>query len=233
MRKIKIGQTEYQYFLEKQKRKTFALTISPNMSINVKAPVESKMSEIEKFLRKKVLWIDKQLHFFALFKKEKVEKEYISGESFLYLGRRYMLKVEQSNEERVVLQRGRINAFVRNKKQENVKELLDRWFKKRAETIFNQRLKEVLQKFDYDFVPELKMRKMSKRWGSYHSAGKIILNPLLIHARKQSIDYVITHELCHVVHKNHSKAFYTLLEEKFPYWENEKNKLEILIFSER
>ncbi len=217
MKKIKIGKTEYHYYLEKQERKTFALTISPNQSILLKAPHKSKMSEIEKFLRKKVLWIDKQLDFFASFKKEEARKEYVSGENFLYLSRRYMLKIIQADKNKVSLKLGKIFIYSQDPKNQVFnKKLLDEWFDKRREIIFQERLLEVLAKFDYDFVPELKVRKMSKRWGSYHSSGKILLNPLLIHAKKQSIDYVITHELCHIKYKNHSKDFYNLLNEKYP-----------------
>ena len=233
MRKFVYGKTKYKYHLDLQKRKTFSLSINPSMAIILKAPLDAGKKEVEKFLEKKAFWIDKQLNFFANFKKTRIKKEYVSGESFLYLGRRYMLKVHKSKEDRVVLRKGRLTILSsKPKNQQFNKELLDRWFNTRMNKIFVERLKEVLQKFDYKFVPEIKIRKMSKRWGSYHNNSKIIINPLLIHATKSQIDYVFIHELCHVEHKNHSKKFYGLLKRKCPKWELEKQQLENLIFNE-
>jgi hypothetical protein len=68
---------------------------------------------------------------------------------------------------------------------------------------------------------------MQKRWGSCIRGKSIVLNPLLIHASKDCIDYVITHELCHVKYKNHDKRFFKLLNSKYPKWEKVKNKLEM------
>jgi len=233
MRKFVYGKTKYKYHLDLRKRKTFALSINPNMAIILKAPLDVGEKEVEKFLEKKAFWIDKQLNFFANFKKTRTKKEYISGESFLYLGRRYMLKVYKSKEDRVALRKGRLTILSsKPKSQQFNKELLDEWFDTKMNKIFVERLKEILQKFDYKFVPEIKIRKMSKRWGSYHNDSKIIINPLLIHATKSQIDYVFIHELCHVEHKNHSKEFYGLLKRKCPKWELEKQQLENLIFNE-
>ena len=69
---------------------------------------------------------------------------------------------------------------------------------------------------------------MRRRWGSILKQKKVLLNPKLIHASKDCIDYVITHELCHRKYKNHDKRFYKYLQEKYPRWEKVKDKLEIL-----
>lgn len=233
MKKFVYGKTEYKYHLDLERRKTFALSISPSMAIILKAPLDVGKKEAEKFLEKKAFWIDKQLKFFANFKKTKSKKEYISGESFLYLGRRYMLKVYKSKDNKVVLRKGKLTILSsKSKNQKFNKELLDEWFFVKMNKVFIERLEEVLRRFNYNFVPELKIRKMSKRWGSYHSNNKIILNPLLIHATKSQIDYVLMHELCHAEHKNHSKEFYDSLKSVCPKWEIEKQRLENLIFNE-
>lgn len=93
--------------------------------------------------------------------------------------------------------------------------------------IFDDQYKKVLEKFSYDFEPSLVIRKMNKRWGSFLKGKKIFLNPLLIQAPKECIDYVITHELCHMKYKNHDKRFYELLKSKIKNWEEVKEKLEL------
>jgi len=70
---------------------------------------------------------------------------------------------------------------------------------------------------------------MSKRWSSSIKGERIILSPLLIQGPKEAIDYVITHELCHMKYKNHDSKFYALLETKFPNWQKTKVKLKLLI----
>jgi len=233
MKKFTYGNKEYTYNLEQKKRKTFALTITPSMEISVKTPLGIDIADVEHFLIKKIFWIDKQLNFFSQFKQVTRKKEYISGEGFLYLGRRYMLVLEKSKDADVTLVRGKlIVATPAPKNQKRVEAMLDEWFKSRAKEVFAERLSTVLEEFDYDFKPALAVRKMRRRWGSYSSRGKVLLNTMLIHATKRQIDYVITHELCHAVHNNHSKDFYDLLEQKFPKWQLEKEKLEKLIFND-
>jgi hypothetical protein len=76
-------------------------------------------------------------------------------------------------------------------------------------------------------MPKLAIRKMPKRWGSYLSNKKIILNPLLIKASKDCIDYVIVHELCHIKYRKHNKYFFKLQESIIPDWKKTKEKLEL------
>ena len=105
------------------------------------------------------------------------------------------------------------------------------WYLERINKIFKDEYKKVLKSFDYDFEPRLITRKMNKRWGSFLSNKKIILNPKLIQASKECIDYVITHELCHMKYKNHNTKFYRTLKSKIPNWEEVKEKLELRFLS--
>ncbi|MCK5022965.1 MAG: DUF45 domain-containing protein, partial [Candidatus Aenigmarchaeota archaeon] len=157
------------------------------------------------------------------------QKEYISGESFLYLGRQYQLVVRKCKTDLVGLMKGRILIKTTKDVRDTVhnQNLLEGWYAARGEEIFNERYKSVLKKFNYDFIPELQVRKMSKRWGSFLAKKKVLLNPELIKASKECIDYVITHELCHMKHHDHNTAYYRFLNSKFPNWEKTKEVLEL------
>ena len=72
----------------------------------------------------------------------------------------------------------------------------------------------------------LTIRTMQKRWGSHTASGRIILNDRLIGARRDCIDYVIVHEMCHVAEPNHSPRFFRLLRRLMPDWERRKEMLE-------
>jgi hypothetical protein len=77
-------------------------------------------------------------------------------------------------------------------------------------------------------MPRLRLRHMPKRWGSWTKRGVIYLNPELILAPPSCIDYVVTHELCHLVHASHGAEFFALLRKTMPDWEQRKARLEQL-----
>lgn len=223
------GKYQYSYQLLRLDRKTFSLTVLPDMSIVVRSPLDAQLEKIEAFLQKKWLWLDKQINYFKKYQIKRGRKEYVSGESFLYLGRQYKLVVKSAKVDSVSLSKGVLVCYTTEaiKNRALTKLQLDRWYHERARSVFAERYAEVLKRFDYNHQPRLLIKKMDKRWGSFVRGKSIILNPLLIHASKDCIDYVITHELCHLKYKNHDKRFYGLLDKKYPRWENIKEKLEM------
>ncbi len=225
---FKYGSYSYEYYLVRQERKTISLIVQPSLKVVLKCPIDCDEEKIQKFLKRKWKWLEKQLSYFKKFK-NKNKKEYISGESFLYLGRQYKLLVRRAKEDSVKLKYGRI-LFHTIKKVDDKKynkKMLDDWYRTRLLKIFNDRYDEVFKNFDYKNKPKLFTRKMNKRWGSFRNNKRIVLNPMLIQAPKECIDYVITHELCHMKYKNHSKKFYDLLKSKIKNWEEVKEKLEL------
>lgn len=226
---FKYGKYVYQYFLIYQERKSISLTIQPNLNLILKCPENYSEIQIEKFLKRKWLWIEKQKQFFKKFKIKSEKKDYLSGESFLYLGRQYKLVVKKAKKSAVSLAQGKLILYTKNSVRDAVinKKLLKEWYANGIKIVFKERFNLMIKKFQYDFVPDLITRKMSKRWGSYLLKKKIILNPLLIKASKDCIDYVIAHELCHMRYKNHDKNFFKLLCSVIPDWKELKEQLEL------
>mgnify|MGYP001079875497 CR=1 FL=1 len=223
------GKYQYKYTLVKENRKTMSLIVEPDMTIVLKCPLNASNQKIESFLKRKWFWLEKQLSFFKKYQRKIYKKEYISGESFLYLGRQYTLLVKRGKNEGIVYYKGKIilttNHGVRNSKYN--KKMVERWYKNRITIKFQESYHRVIKNFDYDFTPELVVRKLNKRWGSFLYGKKIILNPELIKAPTDCLDYVITHELCHMMYKNHNKDFYKLLSKKCTNWKSLKEKLEL------
>jgi predicted metal-dependent hydrolase len=230
MKEFIFGTFTYEYQLITQERKTLSLTVTPDLHIILKCPESTEVERIEKFLRKKWFWLEKQLKFFKKYQTKIYEREYISGESYLYLGRQYKLVVKTSDKNSVTFAKGQLIVCTK-KATSNIshnKQLIDTWFSERADTIFGERFLEMLKRFDYEKAPVLKIREMKKRWGSFLNKEKIFLNPKLIHTSKECIDYVIVHELCHFKHKDHSKKFWKYLELKYPKWKPIKDRLELM-----
>ncbi|MEQ9442901.1 MAG: SprT family zinc-dependent metalloprotease [Cyclobacteriaceae bacterium] len=231
--RLAYGNTELDYTLLRANRKTLAVEVHPDLSIVVKAPQETEFPIIEKALLNKARWIVKQQAFFETFLPQTPPREYVSGETHLYLGKRYILHVKESEAISVKLSGGYLQVNTNRKKSDTqfVKRLLAQWYKSHAERVFTKRLNLCLPLFKkYDLtIPALEIRRMPKRWGSYTPKGKILLNPELIKAPTKCIDYVLIHELCHAVYPNHNKKFYQLQEALNPGWDKWKISLERLI----
>lgn len=222
------GERKYEYTLTAQKRKTLALEVHPDASLTLKCPYEADEDRINIFLRKKWLWMHRQMAFFGKYRKNNYKKEYVSGESFLYLGRQYQLVVRKAEASRVTMQSGKLVVYTSGSVRDGKKneKLLRDWYKKKSLLVFQDRMRRLALLFGLDYVPRVNIKKMDKRWGSY-VRGTIVLNPRLIYAHGDCIDYVIAHELCHFKHKKHDKDFYKLLSKKVPGWEKVKEKLEV------
>ncbi len=232
MNKFIFGNFIYEYQVIRQDRKTLSLTVTPDLKIILKCSPRTDKERIEKFLRKKWIWLEKQLSFFKKYQRKLYKKEYISGESFLYLGRQYKLLVKRSCDNRVLIDGGRILIYTNKSVTlgSHNKKILENWLYTRTEKVFNSCLKEMMSRFDYEKSPILIVRDMKKRWGSFLNKEKIILNPKLIHTSRDCIDYVIVHELCHLKYKNHNANFWKLLDKKYPKWEKVKDKLEMRFY---
>jgi predicted metal-dependent hydrolase len=110
-------------------------------------------------------------------------------------------------------------------------ELMKVWYRERAKTKFAEIAEPIINRFvKYGVAPtSIYIQEMENRWGSCTPKGKIILNTELIKTPKHCIEYVITHELCHLVHRDHTKAFYELLSKEMSDWERWKKKLETMM----
>ena len=209
-------------------RKTLGIKVYPDTSVKVFAPIDTDLTIIEQHLKAKRKWIEKQQRSFQSYLPATPARQYIGGESFLYLGKQYILKIESSTAEEVKLYQGRLVVKTLNPDATHIKKLLQQWYIARATILFNKLFEEqfcLFKRFDLE-KPILQIKKMEKRWGSCTPQQKIILNPELIKAPVVCINYVILHELCHLVHHNHSKAFYRLLENFMPDWQKYKQLLE-------
>ena len=211
-------------------RKTLAISVNPDASVEVIAPMDAPLEKVFEKVRKRAPWIQRQQRFFTQFQPRTPERQYVSGETHLYLGRQYKLKVVPDIQQQVKLYRGRlIVQSLKPKQRDATRVLVEQWYRERAQAKFRERLALCQQRFSKpeDFEPAgLVIMQLRQRWGSMTPTGKLILNRVLIRASVDAIDYVITHELCHMRHNHHGGAFFDLLDRVMPDWEKRKLKLE-------
>ena len=198
----------------------------------VVVPIEATDEFIEASLTKKAGWIWQHLQDFANQKNDVLPRRYVSGETQFYLGRRYVLKVMINPEqpEAVKLYRGKLTVNLTDEPEDKaakVKKLLDAWYQQKAKVVFHERLLTMLPKADWvQGTPSFRLLSMKKQWGSCSTQGNLVLNPHLIKAPKECIDYVILHELCHIAEHNHSDKFWRLLTQVMPNWKAVKTQLD-------
>lgn len=223
------GTTTIEYTLSFTQRKTLGITVHPDCTVSVRAPINSTVDAVEAKLKARSGWILKQLNEFERYLPLLPPRRYVSGETHLYLGKQYRLKVEASLDADVKLTRGRFYVYTPDVADTTaIQQQLERWYRDKAQTIFSEQLAACLKRVSVIGItdrPELRIRIMQKRWGSCTEAGVITLNLKLIQVPKPLIDYVIVHELCHLKEHNHSAAYYRLLDLAMPDWVERREAL--------
>lgn len=215
--------------VNRQKAGKALIKVHPDCRVQVSAMPDVPDAELVQAAKKRGRWIYEQLRTFRAQLEHVKPREYVSGESHYYLGRQYLLKVnvEPSAVQSVKLFRGKLEVSVRERNVERIKLLLEGWYKEKAKEVFKSRLDAIMtQAIWIEEAPELRILTMQTQWGSCSPNGRITLNPLLVKAPRECIDYVILHELCHLVEHNHSERFYRLLSQVMPKWEKTKSKLD-------
>ena len=210
-------------------RKTMEIAVHPDARVIVKAPKGTAPEVIRGRISKRARWIRKQIDYFRKFEPRMPSRRFVGGETHLFLGRQYRLKIKKQRDDEVKLKGAYF--FVMTPDPDNtqkVKDLLDEWYKEHARTIFSRRLEECYiraKKLNVPF-PDTRLRKMSKRWGSCSKSGDILLNTALVKTSVYCIDYVIMHELCHLKVHTHNSVYFKLLSKYMPDWEKRKDRLE-------
>lgn len=224
------GTSVIAYDVEYCERKTLGIMVHPDGSVLLKAPTDASPKQLQQRVRRRAAWILRQQRYYADFGEPTPERKYISGESHLYLGRQYMLRVAIDKYNRVEYHQNILEIHCR--KQTGAAVILRRWYRERAEIKLREYATPIVERFRlYNVAPkEIVLHPMEKRWGYCTPDGHITLNPDIVRAPRACIEYVITHELCHLVYRNHTKAFYTLLSKEMPHWERCKNRLEKILY---
>jgi predicted metal-dependent hydrolase len=227
---VQYGTRSIDFTVIRSDRKTLEIAVEPDATVVISAPLDASIDRILARVRRRAAWVQRQQRFFAQYVPRTPDRQFISGETHLYLGRQYRLKVVSNATETVKLIRGFI--VVESKTPECLeitRDLVNRWYKSRAFVKFAERLELNLLRFpdSESFRPNtIMIRSLRQRWGSMSPSCGLLLNRRLIQAPIDAIDYVITHELCHIAEPQHNSKFFQLLSRILPDWQRRKERLE-------
>ncbi len=180
---------------------------------------------IDRFIQDKRGWIEKKLYFNREIRTAFVPKTFTSGEAFLLLGANYRLRVQQGKRS-IELYGHELLVSHPAPDPESTKRQIVRWYRQQAETHFSQRCRELAQKTGKHPI-HVGVKAYKSRWGSCHHDGRIYFNWRLIMAPAWVIDDVVVHELCHLIHPNHSSQFWALVQSISPMHTSAKSWLTI------
>jgi len=227
------GEKAIDYTVERKDRKAVRISIYPDQSIKVVAPKKIPLDKIIEGVNRRARWVFKNIEYFKSLPPKEPPRQYVSGETYMYLGGQYRLNVFQGQNIGVEL-KGKFLTLTATDKNNLVdkKTLLLRWYKSKAADKYIEILDntlEFIKKYEIK-KPRLKVRKLKSRWGSCSTkTNTIMLNLGLIKAPLHCIEYVVMHEVCHLKHPSHSKKFYDFLTKVMPDWKNRKKRLERVV----
>jgi len=190
--------------------------------LQISAPFYTQMEVIEDFIITKYSWVQRKL-IERSSRKKTAALNYEDGEKHLFQGLAYPLQLAHSNLNKVEMANGCIYVFHRS--NTSVKSLLKKWYRQQALQYLTQRTEIFANSHQLPAIKTIKVRYMKARWGSCSSDAVITYNIHLIKATVANIDYVILHELCHLVHPNHGSRFYQLQSKLNPNWKQQKQQL--------
>jgi predicted metal-dependent hydrolase len=200
----------------RKRKRTISLQISDKSELVIAAPYFTPMSEINRFVQEKQNWIHKTIQ---RYKEEAIKnkaKEYITGEMFYYLGELFPLEVffEKNERKGLVFWSNRFYLNTPDAAEKGMSYFVS-WYKRKA----RQHIRQRVDFFSRDLnlrAKSVKVTSAEKRWGSCSAEDNLSFSFRLIMAPPDIIDYVIVHELMHIKEKNHSDAFWKLIEEFIP-----------------
>jgi predicted metal-dependent hydrolase len=230
MRRVEYGTHVIEFRVERRDRRTLEIAVEPDATVVVAAPLDAEVAKIDAKVRKRAAWIMRQQRYFEAFLPRTPARRYLAGETHLYLGRHYRLKVVRGDRQSVKAVRGfLVVERPADDTEDDLRRLVEQWYIGRARVKFAERLEVTVARFS---PPEryrprgLIVRQLQRRWGSMSPTGRLMLNLRLIEAPMDCIDYVITHELCHLAEPHHGPGFFDLLTSVMPDWARRKDRLE-------
>jgi predicted metal-dependent hydrolase len=231
---VPYGDERIRFNLRRQPWRTHnrvAIHVEPDGCVLVDAPSDASLEQVKTAVIKRARWIGGHVNAAKNRRAQMLPREYVSGESLLYLGRRYRLKVLAArNTVPAAAMRGPfVEVRLATRDPQAVRKVLEDWYRERAKALLPQRLAAVAAPLRWVCeMPPMRLQTMARQWGSCSPGGRITLNPALVKAPRECIDYVLLHELCHLKHHNHSPKFYRMLDQQMPGWHCVKDRLDSL-----
>ena len=210
--------------VKKSKRKTVSIFIERNGSVSARVPEKLNDNEIEEVLKGKEYQIHKNLAEWKQLNERYVLREFVNGQSFLYLGRNYLLKLVEKELGEVQFVKGRF--LLSNKELDKAKEYFVEFYRNKLK----EKIKPLVRKYQSQLgvkPNEVKVMELKNRWGSCSAKGNINFHWKCVMAPIDALEYIVVHELVHLIHLNHTPEFWNELDKILPSYNKQMNWLRL------
>lgn len=211
--------------------KNVHLKVFRSLEVVLSVPMQVPQAWIENFLSKRIKWIDEQITKYKLSDGTNTLDSIKNGTSVQMLGKDMRIVFQEDSKNYIEVDEKRIALYLKDvTNEEFAQKMFLRWWKKAAEYVFQNELNSLYEKIfkKYQIAkPDIYVRKMKTLWGSCTpSKSKVTFNNYLFKANIRCIQYVVLHELTHLLYPNHSKQFYDFLTVHMPDWQERKKQLD-------
>jgi len=224
--RVEYQNSRIDFDLEYRNRRTMAIHVSPPNKVLVLSPAGISEDIIRERVRSKGRWILKKLFELKDMDPDNFRKDFKDGETFLFLGIDYNLKIVKNGrkipkvffrESKFCLETGIFDTF-------KMKKAMEKWYRKKADRIINDRVELYIDKIGKR-PQDIKVKEQNRRWGSCTAKGNLYFNWRIIMAPPGIIDYVVVHEMSHLVYLNHSRNFWQKVESVLPDYKERRKWL--------
>jgi predicted metal-dependent hydrolase len=228
---VTLGGTQIKYGIRRsRRRRTVAISVDPQLGVLLAAPAGVPVGRLDRIVQDKARWIINRLKLIEKNAIEHPPKEFVSGESYLYLGRHYRLRViSRTDPEPARLEGVWLEVYVSASakgpaRAEAVREAVVNWY--RIHALFRIRERVEIWAPTVGALPtKLFIRNQAKRWGSCDSKGNLRINWRIIQAPMGIVNYIVVHEMTHLLHKGHAKKFWAAVGRVMPDYETKRKEL--------
>lgn len=210
-----------------RKRKTMSIEVETTGEVTVIAPVGTSTEDIMEKVKSRAGWIVSKQYESKFINDTKINREAVSGESYMYLGRNYSLDIrvdENIDNISVKLFQGKfvVNTYIKD--EDLIKKAMENWYREKTLAKVKERVSYYSSYFN-DEVTDVKVKEQKKRWASCTSKNELLFNWRCVMAPVFVLDYIVVHEMCHMEYKNHSKDFWNRVYAVMPDYEVRKSWL--------
>ncbi len=211
--------------IKKSKRKTLSIYIERDGTVTVIAPENSTDKEIEEVIKKKEYQIYKSLAEWELTNSTKIEREFVNGQSYLYLGRNYRLEIVKEEQKKpLILKNGYF--LLRKKDESKAKKLFIEFYKEKGLQKIVERVERYQKRINVN-PKQIRIMELKNRWASCSEKGNLNFHWKCIMAPLDVLNYIVVHELAHLIHKKHIKAFWNEIDKMIPDYQKHMEWLRI------
>ena len=207
-----------------RKRKTMSIEVETTGEVTVIVPVGTATEDVIEKVKSRAGWIVSKQYESKFINDTKIEREAVSGESYMYLGRNYSLDIrvdENIDNISVKLFQGKFVVNTYTKDEDLIKKAMENWYREKTLAKVKERVSYYSSYFNNE-VTTVKVKEQKKRWASCTSKNELLFNWRCVMAPVFVLDYIVVHEMCHMEYKNHSKDFWNRVYAVMPDYEVRK-----------